>query len=55
MFGLFLSRLMLRVVSIVLGGVGMFYLLLSFKVPEFAGNAFLLIGAAGAIVYFCEE
>ncbi len=55
MFGLFLSRLMLRVVSVILGGVGMFYLFLSFRAPDFAGNAFVLIAAAGAIVYFCEE
>jgi hypothetical protein len=55
MFDLFLSRLMLRAVSVVLGGIGMFHLFLSFKVPDLAGNAFVLIAAAGAIAYFCED
>lgn len=55
MFNLYLSRLMLRTVSIVLGGVGMFYLFLSFAMPGFAGNALVMIAAAGAIVYFCGE
>lgn len=55
MFDILISRMMLRVVSILLGGIGMFYLFMSFTIPDFAGTAIVLIAAAGAIVYFCKE
>ena len=55
MFDILVSRMMLRIVSILLGGIGMFYLFMSFTIPDFAGTAIVLIAAAGAIVYFCKE
>jgi hypothetical protein len=55
MFGILLSRMALRAVSTVLGGYGMFCLFMSFAAPDFAAQALVLIGAAGAIAYFCDE
>jgi hypothetical protein len=55
MFDILVSRMMLRTVSTILGGIGMFYLFMSFAIPDFAAAAIVLIGAAGAIVYFSRE
>jgi multisubunit Na+/H+ antiporter MnhB subunit len=55
LFDILLSRMALHAVSIVLGGIGMFCLFMSFVAPGLAAQAFVLIAAAGAIVYFCGE
>jgi hypothetical protein len=55
MFDLLVSRIALRTVSTVLGGLGMFHLFLSFVVPNFAATAIVLIATASAIVYFSQE
>lgn len=55
MFDVLFSRMMLHLVSTLLGGIGMFYLFMSFEIRDFAATAIMLIAAAGAIVYFCEE
>jgi multisubunit Na+/H+ antiporter MnhB subunit len=55
LFDIVLSRMALRAVSIVLGGVGMFCLFMSFAAPDLAAQALVLIAAAGAIVHFCKE
>jgi hypothetical protein len=47
-----LSMVALRLVSTVLGGYGIFFLSLSFDRPSFGGHAFVLLGAATAMVYF---
>jgi hypothetical protein len=53
--GLFLLLSLLRTVSAILGGFGVFYLILSFWAPALSGAAILLIGAASAMVYFLER
>jgi hypothetical protein len=53
MLGFALSHLALRLLSAVLGGYGMFCLIMSFAVPSLGAQAFLLLGTASAIVYFC--
>jgi len=45
--------LALRLLSAVLGGYGIFCLIMSFVVPEVAAQAFILLGTAAAIVYLC--
>jgi multisubunit Na+/H+ antiporter MnhB subunit len=55
MLGLALSELFLRVVSVMLGGYGIFCLIMSFAVPDLGAQAFLLLGTATAIVYFCPS
>ena len=53
MLGFMLSQLALRLLSAVLGGYGIFCLIMSFAVPEVGAQAFLLLVAAAAIVYLC--
>jgi hypothetical protein len=53
MLGFALSSLFLRLLSAVLGGYGIFDLIMSFYVPELGAQAFLLLVTATAIVYFC--
>ena len=53
MLGFMLSQLALRLLSAVLGGYGIFCLIMSFAVPEVGAQAFLLLGTAAAIVYLC--
>jgi hypothetical protein len=52
MLGFELSRLMLRLLSMVLGGFGIFCLVMSFAMPGLAGKALLLLATATAIDYF---
>ena len=54
MLGLMLSQLALRLLSAVLGGYGIFCLIMSFQVPEVGAQAFLLLVTATAIVYLCR-
>ena len=51
MLGFMLSQLALRLLSAVLGGYGIFCLIMSFTVPEVGAQAFILLGTATAIVY----
>ena len=48
-----LSQLALRLLSAILGGYGIFCLIMSFAVPEVAALAFVLLATAAAIVYLC--
>jgi hypothetical protein len=50
-----LSQLALRLLSAVLGGYGIFCLIMSFAVPEVGAQAFLLLVTATAIVYLCRS
>jgi hypothetical protein len=50
-----LLRTLLRTLSVVLGGFGVFYLLLSWSAPALAGLALILIGAASGITYFLDR
>jgi hypothetical protein len=54
MLGLMLSRLALRLLSAILGGYGMFCLIMSFEVPQLGAQAFILLVLAAAIVYLCR-
>ena len=51
MLGFMLSQLALRLLSAVLGGYGIFCLIMSFAVPEVGAQAFILLAVATAIVY----
>jgi hypothetical protein len=53
MMGFMLSQLALRLLSAILGGSGIFCLIVSFAVPEVGAQAFVLLGTAAAIVYLC--
>ena len=53
MLGFMLSQLALRSLSAILGGYGIFCLIMSFAVPEVAALAFVLLATAAAIVYLC--
>jgi len=53
MIGFALSQLALRLLSAVLGGYGIFSLIMSFDVPELGAQAILLLVTATAILYFC--
>jgi hypothetical protein len=55
MLGLMLSQLALRLLSAILGGYGIFCLIMSFAVPEVGAQAFILLAAATAIVYLCRS
>jgi multisubunit Na+/H+ antiporter MnhB subunit len=55
MLGLMLSRLALRLLSAILGGYGIFCLIMSFEVPEVGAQAFILLVTATAIVYLCPS
>jgi hypothetical protein len=52
MLGFALSQLILWLLSAILGGYGIFCLIMSFAVPELGAQAFLLLVTATAIVYF---
>jgi hypothetical protein len=52
MLGLMLSRLALKLLSAILGGSGIFCLIMSFAVPQLAAQAIVLLVTAAAIVYF---
>lgn len=52
---LFLLRTVLRTVSAVLGGFGVFYLILCWSTPALWGIALVLIGAASGIAYFLDR
>jgi hypothetical protein len=55
MFELLLLRTVLRTLSVVLGGFGVFYLIVSWSAPALWGLAFVLIGAASGIAYFLDR
>jgi hypothetical protein len=55
MLGLMLSQLALRLLSAILGGYGIFCLIMSFEVPEVGAQAFILLGTAAAIVYLSRS
>jgi hypothetical protein len=55
MLGFMLSQLALRLLSAVLGGYGIFCLIMSFAVPEVGAQAFLVLVTATAIVYLCRS
>jgi hypothetical protein len=54
MLGLVLSQLALWVLSAVLGGYGMFCLIMSFVVPSLGSQAFLSLATATAIIWFSD-
>ena len=55
MLGFMLSQLALRLLSAVLGGYGVFCLIMSFAVPEVGAQAFILLVTATAIFYLCRS
>ena len=55
MFELLLLRTVLRTLSVVLGGFGVFYLIVSWSAPALWGLALVLIGAASGIAYFLDR
>ena len=55
MLGFMLSQLALRLLSAILGGYGIFCLIMSFAVPEVGAQAFILLVTAIAIVYLCRS
>ena len=52
---LFLLQSVLRTIAAVMGGFGVFYLVMSWSAPALCGLALVLIGAASAITYFVER
>jgi hypothetical protein len=48
---IFVMRAVLKAVSAVLGGFGVFYAIMSFPAPALSGLALVLIGAALGITY----
>ena len=55
MLGYMLSQLALRLLSAILGGYGIFCLVMSFAVPEVGAQAFMLLLTATVIVYLCRS
>ena len=55
MFELLLLRAVLRTLSVVLGGFGVFYLIFAWSAPALWGLALILIGAASGIAYFLDR
>jgi hypothetical protein len=53
MLGVMLSQLALRLLSAILGGYGIFCLIMSFDVPQLGAQAFILLATATVIFYFC--
>ena len=51
----FLLQSVLRTVSAVFGGFGVFYLIFSFSAPSLAGLALVLLGAASGIAYCLDR
>jgi hypothetical protein len=54
MLGFVLSWFALRLLSAILGGYGIFCLLMSFAVPGLGAKTLFLLGAAAAIAYFSD-
>lgn len=52
MLGFLLSLLALRLLAALLGGYGIFCLIMSFVVPRLGAQAFILLCTAMAITYF---
>jgi len=52
---LFLLQSVLRAIAAMLGGFGVFYLIMSWSAPALCGLALILIGAASAITYFVDR
>jgi hypothetical protein len=52
--GFVLSQIALRLLSAILGGYGIFCLVMSFAVPGLGAQAVLLLATATAIVYFTK-
>jgi hypothetical protein len=50
-----LLQSVLRTISAVMGGFGVFYLIMSWSAPALCGLALVLIGAASAIAYFVDR
>jgi hypothetical protein len=50
-----LLQSVLRTISAVMGGFGVFYLIMSWSAPALCGLALVLIGAASAITYFVDR
>jgi hypothetical protein len=55
MYALFMLQSVLRTISAVMGGFGVFYLIMSWSAPALCGLALVLIGAASAIAYFVDR
>jgi hypothetical protein len=55
MLAAMLSQLALRLLSAILGGYGIFCLIMSFDVPQIGAQAFVLLVTATAIVYLCRS
>ena len=52
---LLLMQSVLRTVAAVLGGFGVFYLIMSWSAPALCGLALMLLAAASAISYFLDR
>jgi hypothetical protein len=55
MLGFRLSQLSLQLLSAILGGHGIFCLIMSFVVPVEGAQAFVLLSTATAIVWLCPS
>jgi multisubunit Na+/H+ antiporter MnhB subunit len=55
MLGFQLSRIVLRLLSAILGGYGVFCLIMSFAVPGLGAQALLLLATAATILYLCRS
>ena len=55
MFSYLLSIMAMRLLSAIIGGYGIFFLILSFGQPSLGAHAFVLLGAAAVMVYFCPR
>jgi multisubunit Na+/H+ antiporter MnhB subunit len=54
-FAFLLSKVALQLLSAIIGGYGIFFLILSFDQPDLAAHAFVLLAAAAAMVYFAPS
>jgi hypothetical protein len=54
MLAFVLSQLALRLLSAILGGSGIFCLIMSFAVPQLGAQAFILLVSATAIFFLCR-
>lgn len=55
MLGVLLSQLALRLLTALLGGYGIFCLIMSFVVPRLGAQAFVLLATATAMVYLSRN
>ena len=55
MLGFHFSQLALRLLSAILGGCGIFCVIMSFYVPDLGAHAILLLATATAIVCFGDS